>query len=185
MPQGTFSTRVQTAWDRVTRRRERQQPDQPTDAEEEPHRSQTRVSRIIRGASLPDLLDHAILNERPEWLPADTEYPSNYSLALSPSLDSGSVLTAFVDEAEQNPVHQERLDVPVVAVATSHTGSTTDDETPDPAWKIPGRESFPEHQTQGQKSRLGLFQSPRQMYRVKANGRVFMIPIDVFITQPG
>lgn len=30
-----------------------------------------------------------------------------------------------------------------------------------------------------------IIRSPRQMYRVKASGRVFMIPIDVFITQPG
>ncbi|KAF4997135.1 hypothetical protein FGRMN_4028 [Fusarium graminum] len=141
MPQGTFSTRVQTAWDRVTRRRERQQPGQSTDAEADQHRSQTRASRITHGGSLPELLGHAILDERPEWLPAGTKHPSNYSLALSPSLDSGSILTAFMDEVEQNPVRQESLNVPIVAVATSHTGSTTDDEAPDPAWKLPGRVS--------------------------------------------
>ncbi|CAJ0550344.1 Ff.00g102740.m01.CDS01 [Fusarium sp. VM40] len=182
MPQGTFSNKVQTAWDRVTRRRERRQPEQLVEVEAVPGRPQGRASRLTRAGSLPNLLDHASFNERPEWLPDDRQHPvdNNFSTNSS-SLGSLSVRTAFRDEVGQDPTHREKLNVPVVAVATCYTGSSSDEDTPDPVWKLPGRDSFPDRQGQGQKLRLGLFQSPRQMYRVKASGRVFMIPIDGFL----
>ncbi|WZH48189.1 hypothetical protein QYS62_009356 [Fusarium acuminatum] len=150
MPQGTFSNKVQTAWDRVTRRRERQQPEQHAEVEVTQDRPQGRVSRFTRAGSLPNLLDHASFNEHP--------VKSNSSTNSS-SLGSLSVRTAFRDEIGQNSTRRERLNVPIVAVATCYTGSSSDEETPDPVWKLPGRDSFPDRQGQGQKLRLGLFQS--------------------------
>lgn len=145
MPQGTFSNKVQTAWDRVTRRRERQQPEQLVEVEPVPDRPQGRASRLTRAGSLPNLLDHASFNERPEWLPDDRQHPvdNNFSTNSS-SLGSLSVRTAFRDEVGQDPTHRERLNVPVVAVATCYTGSSSDEDTPDPVWKLPGRVSLQE-----------------------------------------
>ncbi|KAM0290652.1 hypothetical protein ACHAO9_005016 [Fusarium lateritium] len=143
MPQGTFSNKVQVAWDRVTRRRERQQPEQSEqDAEVEAvqDRPQGRASRLTRTGSLPNLLDHASFNERPEWLPDDKQHPaeSNFS-TNSPSLGSLSVHTAFRDEAGQDPARRERWNVPIVAVATSYSESSASDEVSDLVWKLPGR----------------------------------------------
>ncbi|KAI6777127.1 hypothetical protein HG530_001072 [Fusarium avenaceum] len=160
MPQGTFSNKVQTAWGRVTRRRERQQPEQLAEVEAAPDRPQGRASRLTRAGSLPNLLDHASFKENPEWLPDDRQHSvkNNFSTNSS-SLGSLSVRTAFRDEVGQDPTRRERLNVPIVAVATCHTGSSSDEDTPDPVWKLPGRDSFPDRQGQGQKLRLGLFQS--------------------------
>ncbi|KAM0234946.1 hypothetical protein ACHAP5_009912 [Fusarium lateritium] len=143
MPQGTFSNKVQVAWDRVTRRRERQQPEQSEqDAEVEAvqDRPEGRASRLTRTGSLPNLLDHASFNERPEWLPDDKQHSaeSNFS-TNSPSLGSLSVHTAFKDEVGQDPARRERWNVPIVAVATSYTESSASDEVSDPVWKLPGR----------------------------------------------
>ncbi|SPJ73143.1 uncharacterized protein FTOL_02872 [Fusarium torulosum] len=160
MPQETFSNKFQIAWDRVTRRRERQQPEQHAEVEAAQDQPQGRASRLTRAGSLPNLLDHASFNERPEWLPDDRQHPAENNFSInSSSLGSLSVHTAFKDEVGKDPNRRERLNVPIVAVATCYTGSSSEDETPDPVWKLPGRDAFPDRQGQGQKLRLGLFQS--------------------------
>jgi hypothetical protein len=87
-------------------------------------------------------LDHASFNKCPEWLPDDRQHPveNNFSTNSS-SLGSLSVHTAFKDGVGQDPNRRERLNVPIVAVATCYTGSSSEDETPDPVWKLPGRVS--------------------------------------------
>lgn len=142
MPQGTFSNKVQTAWDRVTRRRERQQPEQHAEVEAAQDRPQGRASRLTRAGSLPNLLDHASFKEHPEWLPDDRQHPVDNKFSTnSSSLSSLSVRTAFRDEFGQDPTRRGRLNVPIVAVATCYTGSSSDEDTSVPVWKLPGRVS--------------------------------------------
>ncbi|KAF4964681.1 hypothetical protein FSARC_7388 [Fusarium sarcochroum] len=185
MPQGTFSNRVHSVWDRVTRRRDNQRPQRYADLAAAQRRTQDRASRLTRGSSLPDLLSYPNVDNRPDWRPADAENPlAIYPPARSPSLSASSGGQLEVPRSS-SPVTilRHRLIIPVVAVATSHTGSTSDDESIAQNWTIPGTELFPE----GHARPLNavLFSSTRQMYRVNANGRFFMIPIDAFAGQPG
>ncbi|KAJ4257384.1 hypothetical protein NW762_008504 [Fusarium torreyae] len=193
MPQGTFSTRVHSVWDRMTRRRENQRPQRYADLAAAQRRTQGRASRLTRGSSLPDLLNYPNVDIQPDWRPADAENPLGiYPPAGSPSLPATSTGQQDVSRSV-SPVTilRDRLIVPVVAVATSHTGSTSDDEATAQPWSLPGTEMFPE----GHARPLNavLFSSTRQMYRgfllqtniPEVHGDVFALLLEVFTSPNG
>ncbi|KAF5020046.1 hypothetical protein F66182_7927 [Fusarium sp. NRRL 66182] len=191
MPQGTLSSRAQAIWDRVTRRQNRQQPQRFADVAAAQRRSQNRAdNRLTFGSSLPNLQYYPNIEPSQDWRPANSENPlgiyhhtsSSSPPPHTPSPPASVVLQSrFSVSDSPDTMIRDREDGNglVIALARSfHESDDEDGDRPQP-WTLPGTDMFPTGQARQLDARF--FTSPRQRYRVRANGKNFMIPIDVFV----
>ncbi|GKU05494.1 unnamed protein product [Fusarium langsethiae] len=180
MPQRSFSHQVQSVWDRLTRRRGARKPRRYADVAAAQRRSQALDSCSHANESL--LSFGQFLGEGGRLYPPLASVTANISPNAAGPSNQNLIGRSINRSTIYDDPSEERVKIPVVLCATSKPDAPDEgEEVEDPVWFIPGDESYPLLHTQGCIINGELFQEPRKIYRVRANGQELFVPIDTFI----